>query len=167
MTFGTLVPTKAGGTTLRPARSAFHAVVMLFLEVVGLVALLILSAPVLSVPELVPGRVRNPSDSPEGRLEERASVPIRLLFTEPDDDGFLLDCVAYGDADFGEGFETTTGEPFTVCARFPSSAEWVITAMETIDRWTADGTAVQMTLLDAGLGPEVRLSDDSTRLQLS
>lgn len=140
---------------------------MLFLEVVGLVALLVIAAPVFSVlPGLDPDDPA-PAHMPEYGFEERKSVPIRLLFTEPDDDGLLLDCVAYGDADFGDGFETQTGEPFTVCAQLPSSADWVVVAMEAIlDRWTADGTAVDMTLLDAGLGPEVRLSDQLTKLQL-
>lgn len=107
-----------------------------------------------------------------GGLHQPRAIPVQLLFATPSDveDVVVLDCIAGADATVaGMGLDAPLrqGMPFTVKADLTCTAQWATVMIETLlDRWTDMGTPVQMVFLDGSAGPEVRLFDQDSRVQL-
>jgi hypothetical protein len=104
------------------------------------------------------------------RAADRCGVSVRVLFAEPSEESVVLDCVACRAGRLPAGAEVVdveAGTPFTVRARRSCSAAWADAMIDgVLSRWADRGTPVEMVVLDGPGGRELRLYDESTRVQL-
>jgi hypothetical protein len=107
---------------------------------------------------------------PRPRVADRYGVSVRVVFAEPSEESVVLDCVACRPGRLPAGAEVVdveAGTPFTVRAQRSCSAAWADAMIDgVLSRWADRGTPVQMVVLDGPGGRELRLYDDSTRVQL-
>jgi hypothetical protein len=100
-------------------------------------------------------------------MPKRNGVRVRVLFASPSTDDVLLDCIACAEARLDPGSVLHPGTPFSVRARRSCSAAWADAMIDTVlTRWADSGDPVEMVVLDGPGGREVRLYDETTRVQL-
>jgi hypothetical protein len=120
-----------------------------------LLGLFLLVAAVVAVFSVI-GAVELPDPGAPAAPGPRPAVPVQVVFANPSPHDVLLDCIA-----------CDPGTPFTVRARRLSSAAWADALIDNVlNRWADTGAPVEMVMLDGPTGPEVRLFDDTTRVQL-
>jgi hypothetical protein len=137
----------------------FSSVIVAILLVFGLLCL-VPDEPAESAGDPLPFR-NHPS------VPRRKGVPVQVLFASPSQKDVLLDCIACADAHIDNGRVLHPGTPFTVRAERACSVAWADAMIDTVlTRWAENCAPVEMVVLDGPTGREVRLSDETTRVQL-
>jgi len=92
-------------------------------------------------------------------LSDSLHLDGRVMFVEGSQDSLVIDCIGHDDVFVGCE-EIRAGQPFSLEVEIPSDG-WLMPALATLDRWTADGRVVAIDLSTTP-SPRVRLSDESS-----
>jgi len=151
---------------VEPVRSRRKLVVMWLLGSVVFAIVVVLSLLCLATPDAVEaGPARRPITHPS--VPKRHGVPVQVLFASPSDDAVLLDCIACADARIDGAPVLHPGTPFTVRAQRNCTAAWADAMIDNVlSRWADSCAPVEMLVINGPAGREVRIFDDTTRVQL-
>lgn len=117
-----------------------------------------------------PAPVFHPRFSSRADRADRYGVSVQVVFAQPSEESVVLDCVACRPGRLPTGadvVDVAAGTPFTVRALRSCSASWADAMIDgVLSRWADRGTPVELVVLEGPGGRELRLYDDSTRVQL-